>query len=428
MTVITDLPDLRPSLLLDFANAGRVDPRIRCVRASTATCYGRDGKLRTVAANVPRIDYDPATGKCMGLLVEEARTNLYTYSADVTHAVWGKTNLTADGSKVLVGGVDFYKVSEVVTAQPEGKNVRRMFPSAYPAGTALSIKWYFIESTRRFCNVVILSASATASIALDTKTGDFGIRQTGLPGWTWTVVKHLTGVIEVVAKNPSTHAEYPAGAYIDIRPTTLASLAETGSIGDTYTGDTSKYVYVGPIQFELGPCATSYISTGASAVTRAADVLWLDLASSQLPVVDGVGTFVVAAQTFAPAVAGGTKNRTIFSLNSGAANNNVSAIFAAAADNLSSDIRLDGGFQHASSSPALPGVSYTRAIAYKDGSLRSATDGALTGTENTGAVPRGLTKLELGCRVGINQLNGYISRLWCCPQRLSDASLQGVSR
>ena len=76
MTTITDFPAIRPSLLLDFANSGRVDPRISSTRASTATCYGPDGVLRTVASNVPRIDFDPLTGKCLGLLVEEARTNL----------------------------------------------------------------------------------------------------------------------------------------------------------------------------------------------------------------------------------------------------------------------------------------------------------------------------------------------------------------
>lgn len=276
MTAIDNLPDLRPSLLLDFANSGRVDPRIECTRASAATCFGPDGKLRVVPANTPRIDYDPVTGKCLGLLVEEARTNLFTYSADITNAVWGKTNLSLDGSKISVGSADFYKLSEIVTAQPAGKNVRRMFPSTYPVGTALSIKWFFIEGTRRFCNVVMLSGGATASIALDTKTGDFGIRQTGLPGWTWTVVKHLTGVIEVVAKNPSIHAEYPAGTYIDMRPTTAASLAEVGSIGDTYTGDTSQYVYVGPLQMELGAFPTSYIPTESSAVTRAADQVFIE--------------------------------------------------------------------------------------------------------------------------------------------------------
>lgn len=86
MTAIANLPDLRPSLLLDFANSGRVDPRMQSTRASAATCFGPDGKLRTVAANVPRIDYDPVTGSCLGLLLEEARTNLWLNSATAAAA------------------------------------------------------------------------------------------------------------------------------------------------------------------------------------------------------------------------------------------------------------------------------------------------------------------------------------------------------
>lgn len=88
MTAIADLPDIRPSLLLDFANSGRVDPRIECTRASSATCWGPDGKLRTVAANVPRIDYDPVTGKCLGLLVEGPCSNM-VINNDTSGAVVG---------------------------------------------------------------------------------------------------------------------------------------------------------------------------------------------------------------------------------------------------------------------------------------------------------------------------------------------------
>lgn len=88
MTAIADLPDIRPSLLLDFANSGRVDPRIQCTRASSATCFGPDGKLRTVAANVPRIDYDPVTGKCLGLLVEGPCSNM-VINNDTSGAVVG---------------------------------------------------------------------------------------------------------------------------------------------------------------------------------------------------------------------------------------------------------------------------------------------------------------------------------------------------
>lgn len=36
--------------------------------------------LQTAFSGVPRIDHDPVTGECKGLLIEEQRTNLFTYS------------------------------------------------------------------------------------------------------------------------------------------------------------------------------------------------------------------------------------------------------------------------------------------------------------------------------------------------------------
>ncbi|WP_455553989.1 hypothetical protein [Comamonas kerstersii] len=86
MSTIANFPDIRPSLVLDFSSSGCVDPRIQCVRASAATCYGPDGKRRTVAAGVPRIDLDPMTGKSLGLLTEETRTNLWLNSASAASA------------------------------------------------------------------------------------------------------------------------------------------------------------------------------------------------------------------------------------------------------------------------------------------------------------------------------------------------------
>lgn len=133
MTAIANLPDIRPSLLLDFANSGRVDPRIQCTRASAATCFGPDGKLRTVAANVPRIDYDPGTGKCLGLLVEEGRTNLWTNSAVAeakTFAVTAQAytlSFEGDGSVAFTGA---YGGNSSAGTVKSGRRVLTFTPSA----------------------------------------------------------------------------------------------------------------------------------------------------------------------------------------------------------------------------------------------------------------------------------------------------------
>ena len=63
-------------------------------RASTATYFDVDGVMQTAAIDVPRIGYDSATHAHTGLILEEARTNLLTYSEQFDNAAWVKSNVT----------------------------------------------------------------------------------------------------------------------------------------------------------------------------------------------------------------------------------------------------------------------------------------------------------------------------------------------
>jgi hypothetical protein len=82
MSVRNTFPQQRPTLNLDFANSKTLDPRITFSRTTTATYVDEDGLIKTVGADIPRFDHDPETGECLGLLVEEQRSNLLTYSED----------------------------------------------------------------------------------------------------------------------------------------------------------------------------------------------------------------------------------------------------------------------------------------------------------------------------------------------------------
>ena len=75
---------VRPTLLLPFNESTVVDPRITFTRASSATYFNKLGVLTTAAANVPRIDYNSSTGACLGLLIEQASTNIVLNSATLS--------------------------------------------------------------------------------------------------------------------------------------------------------------------------------------------------------------------------------------------------------------------------------------------------------------------------------------------------------
>ena len=69
---------------LRFAQLKTLDSRVTFTRASTATYVGSDGLIKTATTNEARFDHNPTTGESLGLLVEEARTNLLLNSATLS--------------------------------------------------------------------------------------------------------------------------------------------------------------------------------------------------------------------------------------------------------------------------------------------------------------------------------------------------------
>jgi len=100
MAISQNFPSTRPSLNLNFARSQKLDPRITFTRTSSATRVNSDGLIEVVPANSPRFDFDPVTGECLGLLIEEQRTNLWNNSNDFT--VWTKQTSGAGSVGIAV--------------------------------------------------------------------------------------------------------------------------------------------------------------------------------------------------------------------------------------------------------------------------------------------------------------------------------------
>jgi hypothetical protein len=131
-------------------------------RSTTATYIDPTGKIRTAAIDVPRITYDPDTGESLGLLVEEARTNvllnsdtLVTQSVTVA-AVPQTLHFTGTGEVVLSG-----VATGTLTGTGEGEAQRVALTFTPTAGTLTLTVTGTVENSQ-------LEAASTASSYIPT--------------------------------------------------------------------------------------------------------------------------------------------------------------------------------------------------------------------------------------------------------------------
>ncbi len=94
MSISQNFPNTRPSLSINFARSQRLDPRITFARTTSGTRVGPDGYIEVIPADQPRFDFDPVTGECLGLLIEEQRVNRCTQSVNFNFSATSNTTET----------------------------------------------------------------------------------------------------------------------------------------------------------------------------------------------------------------------------------------------------------------------------------------------------------------------------------------------
>ncbi|WP_157839621.1 phage head spike fiber domain-containing protein [Comamonas testosteroni] len=401
MTTITDFPAIRPSFLLDFANSGRVDPRISCVRASTATCCGPDGKRRTVASNVPRIDYDPATGKCLGLLVEEARTN---------HCI-APNNLTSSGAWILEGAC-----SAEYFAADGGYSVLSVTGATYtarPASPSISTDLSMAIS----CEV---KRTATSQKVYVQRNGYVGSYLRVVYDFNTETVMLLKGGEAVSSGYGAVKLEdgwvriWVAGS---VRTTEISTNQQI-TLGEILPGQS---VAVRRFQMETGDFPTSYIPTAGTAVTRAADLLYIDYT---LPT---VGAIVASVAGLASA---NTANAYLWSAaNPADTNADHAYTYFSGSNNRTNWWVNKGGVGQSGGNiagrPLSIGMSFDAT-----GKAAALAAGSLIAKDTTRPrdFPANLSRLSLGRSISNNGfLGGCISRLAVYSGRITDAQLQRLT-
>ena len=256
----TDFPNVRPSLDLRFALAKKLDPRVAFARASTATYIGPDGTMRTAGVNEPRFDHDPITGQSLGLLIEENRTNLLTYSEDFSQGVWTKHNSSIN--------------SNVITAPDNTSNATKLIENT--SNVQHMVYRNLTSAVNTTYTFSFFAKSAERQYVLASFSGG------GLSGDCVVGVSLIDGSVTTTSNSPENTSvtKLPNGWYrITLTKTTPSAsafqprilISRTGSSSQTYQADGTSGIYVWGAQLEAGAFPTSFIPTFGSQVTRSAD-------------------------------------------------------------------------------------------------------------------------------------------------------------
>jgi hypothetical protein len=249
MSISSSFPSVRPALLLDFIRSNRLDPRITFTRASGATRVNHNGLIETVGNHVPRFDYDPVTGACLGLLIEPARTNSFLQSAFASN--W---TFNAYGSWGASGPA------------PDGTNSARIFSDldlstagyVYQAVSVISGSVYCISCYVKPINgarLALYNWTQAGSAIFDISSGV-------------VTFQSVTGTFtNGVVKNAGNGWYRISATY-----TANATGAVNMGISTYLNAQSGDLYYLWGMQLEAGEHATSYIPTTTTAVLRELDL------------------------------------------------------------------------------------------------------------------------------------------------------------
>jgi hypothetical protein len=422
MSIQSNFPAVKPTLLLDFANTKELDPRVTFTRASTATYFDANGLLKSEVSGAPRFDHNPVTGECLGLLVEEARTNIATYSEDFSNAAWTKTrsSVTANGLVSPDGTTTADKLIEDTTA----------------TNSHFANQTYSLTANQTYTLSVFAKAGENTQIVL--QTGN-------VANW---VAERQCGF------NLSTGAMFSTGlgtTFGTITPVgngwyrcsitaTFGATSTNGALNIllakgnqyVYTGDGVSGAFIWGAQVEAGAFLSSYIPTVASQVTRAIDVASMTGTNftSWYRADEGA---LFAEFTYGYKL-GGVR---VAGFNDGTTNNMYEVVAASgSAGSVGSGVYWSGnvdGTQTINANNAgttTPAVLVKRrfAGAYKVNDFANSTDGGAIGSDTSTAVPV-VNTFTIGTgSTGTPQiLCGHIGKIAYYPVNMTDAQLKALS-
>jgi hypothetical protein len=361
----------------------------------------------------PRFDYDPVTLASKGLLIEEQRTNLLTYSSEFDNVVWTKTNATVSANSITA---------------PDGTNA---------GDTLIAVA----TNTEHVVDSIGFSATAGTTYTLSGYVKAAGLTDVGLRftigslwplGVTQQVSYNLvTKAMTVINGQPSAYTitelnngwfKITMSVACAVSGTSSARFQLMSGTNNIFTGNGSSGIYIWGAQLEAGAFPTSYIPTISATVTRAADNAIMVGSNFSSWYNQSEGTFVVNGDTV------NSGNRLYFDVGANGAFGTTAYIVQT-----STYVALLPGAAPVNMTSTVNTTTLTNKIAtaMQNNNSIIAVNASLGVVDAACTMPASATTLTVGCSqfggTFGNYLNGHIQSIKYYPTRLPNGTLQGLT-
>ncbi|SER25663.1 Carbohydrate binding domain-containing protein [Azotobacter beijerinckii] len=385
-----------PSLSLDFINqqysmgavwqkptAKSFSALVTLTRSTGGGRFNAAGVYEWVAANQPRFDYDPLTLTPLGLLIEEQRTNLCLQSDSILTLPWiGQTG-----------------------------SIESTIPS--PDGT--------FNSTRLNYGTVAQTYQLLTVTPGQQYTFSYFVRLGTKPSNSYAVYDHTNSAF-LVAATVNASATTARWTRLTVTFTTPANCTQVRIYPDRNdSAGVTGTIYLWRVQLEAGAFATSPIPTATAQVTRAADVVSVNVMAPWYR--QSEGTIVVkgdllnrnaSTKVSVDIGAGGALGTTLFIKHITSfdiANPDTAPISVASIANNAT-------------------LGFRCALAMRRNDMLLASNGALGSADTACEIPVSPTRLTLGAggwTAAGGYLNGHLRSVAYYPRRLPNTDLQALT-
>lgn len=235
-------------------------------RTTTATYVGSDGLIKTAAAGEARYNYNPTNLTIAPkLLLEEQRTNLFTYSEDFSNASWVKTSASITSNAI---------------SSPDGTSTSSLVVSsstaATPTGLAKSVS--VTSGTSYTLSIFVKNRSANSPQQYIT----LFFYSSGFSSYKGAIFNPTTGVFTFVSSGLLVNTCAMPNGWFRISATAVAGATISSTVEfrfgssstDIYQNTSDNLtdgLYIWGAQLEAAVGETSYIPTTTATVTRNAD-------------------------------------------------------------------------------------------------------------------------------------------------------------